>query len=128
MTEEVKKTEAESLTGIKGKLIKPEEVRPGQTIRLHQKIKETNTKGEVKERIQAYEGIVLGLRGGGISQTMTVRKISEHVGVEKVFPLNLPSIVAIELRKIAHVRRAKVGYLRDSRKRLKETVVEAKAK
>ena len=112
----------ESLTGIKGKIIKPEEIRPGYTLRVHQKIKEEGTKGE-RERIQVFEGIVLGMRGGGVGRTMTIRKISEGIGVEKIFPLNLPSIVAFELVKIALVRRAKLGHLRTSNKRLKETTV-----
>lgn len=112
----------ESLTGIKGKIIKPEEIRPGYTIRIHQKIKEEGSKGE-RERIQIFEGMVLGVRGGGIHRTMTVRKISEGIGVEKIFPLNLPSIVAYELVKFAKVRRAKLGHLRTSGKRLKEQVV-----
>lgn len=113
---------AGSLTGIRGKLIKPEEVRPGYTIRVHQKIVESGAKGE-RERIQVFEGIVLGMRGEGVSRTMTVRKISEGLGVEKIFPLNLPSIAAIELVKIAKARRAKLGYLRESKKKLKERVV-----
>ncbi|MBI4133391.1 50S ribosomal protein L19 [Candidatus Uhrbacteria bacterium] len=122
---EVKKSEAESLTGIKGRLVKPSEVRPGATIRVHQKITETNPKGEEKERIQVYEGIVLGLRGEGVSRTMTVRKISGGIGVEKIFPLALPSIVALELLKVARVRRAKLGHLRTSKKRLRERAVNA---
>lgn len=114
----------ETLTGIKGRLIKPEEIRPGYTLRIHQKIKEEGTKGE-RERIQVFEGIVLGVRGGGASRTMTIRKISEGIGVEKIFPLNLPSIVAYELVKTARVRRAKLGHLRGWGKRLKETAVGA---
>lgn len=114
----------ESLTGIKGKIIKPEEIRPGYTLRVHQKIKEEGTKGE-RERIQIFEGMVLGVRGSGISRTITVRKISEGIGVEKIFPVNLPSIVAFELTKIAKVRRAKLGHLRTWGKRLKETTVTA---
>lgn len=116
-------TEAEALTGIKGRIIKPEEVRPGYTIRVHQKIKETTAKGEEKERIQIFQGMVLGVRGAGIHRTMTVRKVSNGVGVEKIFPLQMPSIVAVELIKIAKVRRAKLGFLRDWKKKLKETLV-----
>lgn len=115
--------EAEALTGIKGRIIKPEEVRPGNTIRVHQKIKEENAKGEEKERIQVFQGMVLGIRGSGIQRSMTVRKISNSVGVEKIFPLHLPSIVAIELIKVAKVRRAKLGFLRDWKKKLREKMI-----
>lgn len=108
-----------------------EEIKPGMTVKVHQKIKETNAKGEEKERIQVFEGMVLALRGKGVSRTMTVRKIASGVGVEKIFPLNLPSIDRIEPVKQAAVRRSKLYYLRNKRKkgkkRLKETPVTAKA-
>lgn len=96
------------------------DIRPGMTVRVHQKIKE----GE-KERIQVFEGIVIARKGGtGISATMTVRKISEGVGVERIFPLHSPFIAKIETTKKAEVRRAKLYYLRDKRtKRLKETKI-----
>lgn len=103
-----------------------EELKPGMTVRVHQKIKEVNAKGEEKERIQVFEGMILALRGKGVSRTMTVRKIASGVGVEKIFPLNLPSIDKIVPVKQAAVRKSKLYYLRQPRKkRLKETALAA---
>jgi len=98
------------------------EIKPGMTIKVYQKIKELNPKGEEKERIQFFEGMVIarkhGKQAGG---TITVRKISDGVGVEKIFPLNLPAITKIEIKKQARVRRAKLYFLkRGYKKKLKE--------
>lgn len=103
------------------------ELKPGLTVRIHQKIKELNSKGEEKERIQYFEGIIIakkhGKEAGG---TITVRKVSDGIGVEKIFPLNLPTITKIEIKKEASVRRAKLYYLRSGyKKRLKEKVVKS---
>lgn len=98
-------------------------LKPGMTIKVHQRIQEVGKKGEMKERIQVFEGIILALRGAGISKTMTVRKVSNGIGVEKIFPLHLPTIAKIEPIKQAKVTRAKLYYLRDSKKKLKEKKV-----
>ncbi|MBK6772425.1 MAG: 50S ribosomal protein L19 [Ignavibacteria bacterium] len=65
-----------------------------------------------KERIQIFKGIVMGIKGGGISKTFRVRKISNGVGVERIFPINSPRIAKIEVLKSGSVRRAKLYYLR----------------
>ncbi|MFA6099039.1 MAG: 50S ribosomal protein L19 [Patescibacteria group bacterium] len=92
------------------------DIGPGCTVVVHQKIKE----GE-KERVQKYEGIVISRRGKkGLSDTITVRKISEGIGVEKIFPVHSPTITKIEVLKKAKVRRAKLYFLKDYKKRLKE--------
>ncbi|HLD82026.1 MAG TPA: 50S ribosomal protein L19 [Patescibacteria group bacterium] len=99
------------------------EIVPGMTIRLYQRIKEKNTKGEEKERVQYFEGMVLARKHGReFGATIRVRKVSNGVGVEKVFPLNLPTITKIEiLKKMKRVRRSKLYYLRHGyKKRLKE--------
>ena len=80
----------------------------GDTIRIHNKIKEGN-----RERIQMFEGTVIAKRGGGISETFTVRRVSYGVGVEKTFPLHSPNVDKIVVFREAKVRRAKLYYLRD---------------
>lgn len=103
------------------------DLKPGMTVRIYQKIKELNTKGEEKERIQYFEGMIIAKKHGKEKgASITVRKISDGVGVEKIFPLNLPTITKIEIKKIAKVRRAKLNFLKNNyKKRLKEKVVKA---
>lgn len=97
------------------------DVKPGMIIRLHQSIKDINAKGEEKERIQVFEGLVIRRRGGSeVGATITIRKTSEGVGVEKIFPLALPAIKKVELVKQYKVRRANLGFLRTQKKRLRE--------
>lgn len=102
-----------------------QELKPGMTVRVYQKIKELNSKGEEKERIQYFEGMIIAHKHNKeIGATITVRKTSEGIGVEKIFPLNLPTITKIEIKKIAKVKRAKLYFLRDDyKKKLKEKVV-----
>jgi large subunit ribosomal protein L19 len=92
----------------------------GDTVRVHVRVKESTVKEEIKgkpketerERVQVFEGIVIGLRGAGARATMTVRKISFGQGVERIFPLHAKTIDKIEVVKQAMVRRAKLYYLR----------------
>ncbi len=79
----------------------------GDTINVHVKVIEGD-----KERVQQYQGIVMGIKGSGIGRTFRVRKISNGVGVERIFPLHSPSIAKIEKIKEGKVRRAKLYYLR----------------
>lgn len=93
-------------------LIERPTMRPGDTVRVHVKVRE----GE-KERIQVFEGLVIGQHRGGSRATFTVRKISFGQGVERIFPLHSPMIDKIELVRSAHVRRAKLYFLRKLRGR-----------
>ncbi|MCK5416358.1 50S ribosomal protein L19 [Candidatus Parcubacteria bacterium] len=118
MSKDIKKTEE-----IKEKKIP--ELKTGMTIKIFQKIKELNASGKEKERIQFFEGIIIAKKHGNeTGGTIIVRKISNGVGVEKIFPLNLPAIEKIEIKKIANVKRSKLYFLRRGyKKRLKEKVV-----
>lgn len=80
----------------------------GDTVKVHVKIKEGN-----RERVQVFEGTVIAKRGGGVSETFTVRRISYGVGVEKVFPVNSPNVEKIDVVRRGKVRRSKLYYLRD---------------
>ncbi len=107
------------------KSVSVSDLQPGMTVRIYQKIKELNSKGEEKERLQYFEGMIIGRKHnketGG---TITVRKVSDGVGVEKIFPINLPTITKVEIKKIAKVRRAKLYFLKGTyKKKLKEKVV-----
>ncbi|MBI2099526.1 50S ribosomal protein L19 [Candidatus Uhrbacteria bacterium] len=95
------------------------EVRPGMTIKVHQKITETTEKGE-RERVQIFEGVVIATRGSGVGRTFTVRKISNGIGVERIYPLYSPVLDRIEIVKQSKVRRAKLNYLRGYKKKLKD--------
>jgi large subunit ribosomal protein L19 len=83
------------------------EFRAGDTVRVHVRVVEGD-----KERIQVFQGVVIGRRGGGTRETFTVRKISGGIGVERIFPLHSPSLSRIEVVRHGKVRRAKLYYLR----------------
>ena len=122
------------------------EIKPGAVIRIHQKfvevLSQTKSKKQakakeadkIKERVQVYEGIVIARHGKSAHSTITVRKISDGIGVEYILPLDLPSVKKIELVKQNKVRRAKLYYLRDKAgkaarfKDVKEVAVTAKSK
>ncbi len=84
--------------------------RPGDTVRVHVKVKEGD-----KERIQMFEGVVIRRRRGGASATFTVRKISYGVGVERIFPVESPSVSKVEIKSRGHVRRSRLYFLRELR-------------
>jgi len=96
-------------------------LKPGMIVRVHQKIKDVNKKGEEKERVQVFEGTVLALKHGNEpGATVTVRKVSGGIGVEKIFPIHSPIVEKIELVRHMLVRQSKAMYLRTYKKRLKE--------
>ena len=94
----------------------------GDTVKVHVKIKEGD-----KERIQIFQGTVIGRRGGGTGETFTVRKISSGIGVERVFPLHSPNVAKVEKVRGGQVRRAKLYYLRKltgKSARIKEQIID----
>ena len=98
------------ISTVEGKYIKKKvpDFSPGDTVRVHVKIKEGD-----KERVQVFQGVVIGRRGSGTGETFVVRKVSSGVGVEKVFPLQSPNITKIQKVRTGKVRRAKLYYLRE---------------
>lgn len=91
------------------------EVRPGYTVRVHVRIKEGK-----RERLQAYEGIVIRVKGSGVGKTFTVRRIgSAGIGVERIFPYASPHVEKIQILRKAKVRRAKLYYLRNVKGKIK---------
>jgi large subunit ribosomal protein L19 len=85
-------------------------MKSGDTVKVHVKVREGD-----KERIQIFEGIVIGMHRGGLRASFTVRKVSFSQGVERIFPLHSPTIAKIEVIRSARVRRAKLYYLRELR-------------
>lgn len=115
-------------------LKKVPQLSPGDTVKVHVRVKETAVKEEKgkaketeRERVQVFEGVVIALRGNGARTTMTVRKVSFGTGVERIFPLHAQTIERIEVVRHARVRRAKLYYLRERKGkagRMKEKRVE----
>ncbi len=99
-------TQLQTSLGLKDKF---EGIRPGWTIRINQRIQEGG-----KTRVQAFEGLVIARKHGNeAGGTITVRKVTDNIGVEKVFPIYLPSIESVKVMKKTTVRRAKLYYLRE---------------
>ena len=86
----------------------PLEFGVGDTVKVHTRVKEGD-----KERTQIFQGIVIGRRGRGLNATFTVRRISYGQGVERVFPVNSPNVILVEVTRRGKVRRAKLTYLRE---------------
>ena len=100
--------------------------KPGMVVKVHQKIKELNTKGEEKERIQIFEGTIIAAKHGQeAGGTITVRKIASGVGVERIYPIHSPVIEKIEIVKQYEVSRAKLHFLRNPefKRKMKERKV-----
>ena len=99
------------------------DIRPGMTVKVYQQISEQGPKGE-KQRVQIFEGMIIAHQHGKEQgATITVRKISDGIGVEKIFPLHSPNLIKVEPVKQAHVRRAKLYYIRDYKKRVREKAI-----
>lgn len=97
------------IKSLEGKQLKQDvpEFQPGDTLRVHVKIKEGD-----KERIQVFQGTVIARNGGGLMESFTVRKVSAGIGVERVFPIHSPNIDKVEMVKRGKVKRSKLYYLR----------------
>ncbi|TMI80950.1 MAG: 50S ribosomal protein L19 [Bacillati bacterium ANGP1] len=100
----------ERLTAIERQQVKAQvpPFRAGDTVRVHIKVAEGG-----RDRLQAFEGVVIGRRGGGLREAFTVRRISHGVGVERTFPVHSPRVEKIEILRTGRVRRAKLYYLRE---------------
>lgn len=110
----LKMSQIEQLQHVESQYLRSDipEFRPGDTVKVHVRVVEGN-----KERIQIFQGVITGRRGGGTRETFTVRKVSAGIGVERIFPINSPIIDKIEVVRRGKVRRAKLYYLRDLRGR-----------
>jgi len=109
MSDIIKQLEAEQMAAISAKRVLPA-FGPGDTVRVNVKVVEGN-----RTRVQAYEGVVIARKGGGLNESFTVRKISYGEGVERVFPVYSPLVESVDVVRRGKVRRAKLYYLRDLR-------------
>ena len=100
-------------------------IETGMVVRIHEKIQDVNAKGEPRERIQIFEGLVTSTRGAGVSKSFVIRKDSKGFGVEKIFPVSSPVIAKVEVVKRYKVRKRKLNYIKDFARKLKELVVKA---
>lgn len=92
------------------------EYKPGMVVRVHQKIKELNTKGEEKERLQVFEGTIIATRHGSeAGATITVHKVTDGIGVERIYPIHSPVVDHIEIVRQFAVRRKRLDYLLDGK-------------
>ena len=129
MAEDTTTTNEEVVAEVKAEPIKATEVKPGMIVRVHQKVKELNTKGEEKERVQIFEGLVLAVKGRDAqSRTITVRKVTLGCGVERIFPVRSTAIAKIEVVKQMAVRRSKLYFARTAKKKLVEKKTKVAAK
>jgi large subunit ribosomal protein L19 len=109
MSKIIQELEAEQMAAVKAQRVLPE-FSPGDTVRVNVKVTEGT-----RTRVQAYEGVCIARKGGGLNESFTVRKISYGEGVERVFPIYSPMIDSLEVVRRGKVRRAKLYYLRDLR-------------
>jgi large subunit ribosomal protein L19 len=98
-------------------------VETGMVVRIHEKIQDVNAKGEPRERIQIFEGLVTATRGAGDSKSFVVRKESNGFGVEKIFPVSSPVLSKIEVVKRYKVRKRKLNFIKNFARALRELVV-----
>ncbi len=119
--EAIAKTVEETTENLPGEEIPKSEinrhVRPGMIVRIHERIKDVTPSGEERTRTQVFEGTVIALRGIGPGRTMTIRRVHKGFGVEKIYPLSVPSIEKLEVVKQLRVRRAKLNFLRPGNKK-----------
>lgn len=107
MARPVAKKSAEKAPPVVHPPAKLPDMRPGDIVEVQVRI----TEGD-KERLQAFQGTVIGIRGGGQNRSYTVRKISRGFGIERIFPVNTPAVASVEIKRHSKVRRAKLYYLR----------------